>query len=54
MNRKPKLPWIVSTHLGDFRTWATSARRAISNVRFRLFGPGSGVPTTYWKAAIAT
>ena len=45
-----KTLWIVSTHLGDYRTWATSAKRAISNIRFRLFGGRCGVPTTYWKA----
>ena len=36
-----KRRYIVSTHLGDFDTWATSPRRAISNVRYRLFGAGA-------------
>lgn len=48
--QKPKVHWIVETHLGNFPTWATSAAKAISNIRFRLFGPAAGVPTTYWKA----
>jgi len=51
---KPKLLWIVSTHLGDFRTWATSARRAIANVRYRLAGTGCNCSTVYWKAVIAS
>lgn len=36
-----KRRYIVTTHLGDFSTWATSPGRAISNVRFRLFGAGA-------------
>lgn len=30
--------YIVETHLGDFETMATSARKALSNIRYRLFG----------------
>ena len=30
--------YIVSTHLGDFATTAASPARAISNIRFRIFG----------------
>lgn len=30
--------YIVSTHLGDFATTATSPEKAISNVRWRIFG----------------
>lgn len=30
--------YIVSTHLGDFPTMASSEKKAISNVRYRLFG----------------
>lgn len=33
-----KKRYIVSTHLGNFETWATSPKKAISNIRFRLFG----------------
>ena len=29
--------YIVSTHLGDFETMATSPRRAVSNLLCRLF-----------------
>ena len=35
-----KRKYVVSTHLGDFTTWATSPKKAISNVRYRLFGCG--------------
>ena len=45
-----KFRWIVETHIGNFPTWATSAKKAIANVRFRLFGGRCGVSTTYWKA----
>lgn len=30
--------WIVETHLGNFETTAASAEKAISNIRFRMFG----------------
>lgn len=40
--------YIVSTHLGDFETMATSAKKALSNIRFRLFGWSGYVNTTYW------
>lgn len=40
----------VETHLGLFETWATSAGRAISNIRYRLFGRQCGVSTIHWKA----
>ena len=30
--------YIVSTHLGDFETTASSPAKAISNIRFRIFG----------------
>ena len=42
--------YYVETHLGLFETWAVSAKKAIANIRYRLFGGGHGVPTTYWKA----
>ena len=42
--------YIVETHLGPYETWATSAKKAIANVRFRLFGGRCGVSTIYWKA----
>jgi hypothetical protein len=40
--------YIVSTHLGDFETMAVSAQKALSNIRFRLFGRSGYVNTTYW------
>ena len=45
-----KKRYIVETHVGVFDTWATSAKKAISNIRFRLFGGQCGVSTIYWKA----
>jgi len=41
--------WIVSTHIGDFPTVAATAERAISNIRYRLFGRRY-VNTAYWTA----
>ena len=40
----------VETHIGLYDTWAVSAARAISNIRYRLFGGKCGISTTYWKA----
>lgn len=40
--------YIVSTHLGDFETMATSAKKALSNIRFRLFGRSGYAKTEYW------
>lgn len=40
--------YIVETHLGDYETMATSARKALSNVRFRLYGRSGYAKTKYW------
>ena len=32
--------YIVYTHLGEMMTWAVSAKKAISNIRFRIYGRG--------------
>lgn len=40
--------YIVSTHLGDFETMAVNAKKALSNIRFRLFGCRGYINTTYW------
>ena len=45
--------YVVFTHVGRYETWATSARRAIANIRFRLFGGRCGVSTAYWEAVEA-
>ena len=46
-----KKRYIVSTHLGNFETWATSSRKAISNIRFRLYGRTADTTTVmYWTA----
>ena len=29
--------YVVSTHLGDFETTASTPQRAVSNVRYRIF-----------------
>ena len=42
--------YYVYTHIGTFETWAVSAKKAISNIRFRLFGGQCGVSTIYWEA----
>jgi hypothetical protein len=45
--------YVVDTHLGKFETCATSERKAISNVRFRLFGRSATLARrymTYWTA----
>lgn len=42
--------YYVHTHLGRFETWAVSAKKAIANIRFRLFGGCCGVSTAYWRA----
>lgn len=41
--------WIVETNVGDFRTVAATAEKAIANVRYRLFGR-QYANTAYWKA----
>lgn len=46
-----KKRYIVSTHLGNFETCATSPRKAISNIRFRLYGRTADTTTImYWTA----
>ena len=40
----------VETHLGVEETWATSARKAMSNVKFRLFGTAFTTLTRNWRA----
>lgn len=42
--------YYVETHVGVYDTWATSPKKAIANVRYRLFGHRCGVSTIYWKA----
>ena len=45
-----KKHYIVETHVGTFDTWATSPGKAITNIRFRLFGGRCDVSTIYWTA----
>lgn len=46
--------YIVSTHLGDFETTATSPAKAISNIRFRIFGrQPADWHCKYWTARAA-
>ena len=47
--------YIVSTHLGDIPTWATSPKKAISNIRFRMFGrQPADWHCNYWTAKEAS
>lgn len=39
--------YIVSTHLGDYETTAATPNKAISNIRFRIFGPRSAIARRY-------
>ena len=43
--------YIVSTHLGDYETVASSPERAISNIRYRIFrrSPAAKRYTHSWK-----
>ena len=53
--RKPepmKRKFDVATDTGVYPTWATSPKKAISNVRFRVFGTRPGVNTTYWTVTM--
>ena len=46
-----KRRFIVSTHLGNFETWATSSKKAISNIRYRLYGrTADNSKVIYWTA----
>lgn len=47
--------YIVSTHLGDFETTAPSPEKAISNIRFRIFGrqPAAKRYIIHWTVRVA-
>ena len=46
--------YIVSTHLGDYETTAPSPEKAISNIRWRIFGRrADGSKTKYWTVTEA-
>ena len=41
----------VSTHVGNYTTRAMSAKKAISNIRFRLYGRGVPASVSWsWTA----
>ena len=40
--------YIVSTHVGEYMTMAVSAKKALSNIRFRLYGRSGYAKTEYW------
>ena len=44
--------YIVETHLGNFETTAESEEKAISNIRFRMFGrsPAGSKFAANWTA----
>lgn len=49
-----KQHYIVYTHVGKFETWATSSTKAISNIRYRLYGRcADSSITIYWTAKAA-
>lgn len=49
-----KRKYLVHTHVGIFPTWATSPTKAISNIRFRLYGRTADNSTVrYWTATEA-
>lgn len=41
--------WIVETHLGNYETVAISSRKALANVKWRIFGSNGYAKTDYWK-----
>lgn len=41
--------YVVYTHLGKFETVATSPKKAIANIRYRLAGRQK-MDTAYWEA----
>jgi hypothetical protein len=47
--------YIVSTHLGDFPTTAATPEKAISNIRWRIFGRSAcaGRYTQNWTVRAA-
>ena len=47
--------YIVSTHLGEFPTMAATPQRAISNIRYRIFGrsPFAKKYVQWWTARLA-
>ena len=47
-----KCKYAVATDVGTFPTWATSPKKAISNIRFRVFGTRPGVNTAYWTVTV--
>lgn len=38
------------TNTTIWETWAISAKKAISNIRWRIAGGSCSLPTTYWTA----
>lgn len=48
--------YYVHTHVGTFETWAETPKKAIANIRYRLFGRGCGgrwCDTGSWEAVAA-
>lgn len=40
--------YIVETHLGAYETRAATPRKAIANVRYRVYGRTAFAKTDYW------
>ena len=51
--RTMKKLYYVHTHVGTFETWATSAKKALANVRWRVYGGRCDAKTKYWEAVEA-
>lgn len=48
-----KRHFVVYTHLGPFETWAVSAKKALANVRWRVYGVRCDAKTLYWEVVEA-
>ena len=45
--------YYVHTHVGTFETWATSEKKALANVRWRVYGGRCDAKTKYWEVVEA-
>ena len=48
-----KRHYVVYTHLGPFETWAASAEKALSNIRWRVYGGRCDARTWSWEVVEA-
>lgn len=45
--------WIVETHLGNYETVAPTSRKALANIKWRIFGGRGYANTECWKVRLA-